>query len=109
VKDHARLIRKKYKILSPHLNERSRRLFAAIEASSIGYGGISVVSRSINISRRAIHVGLRESSQKRKSIERIRSPGGGRKLAIINNPKLLKELECLVEPLSRGDPMSSLR
>jgi len=109
VKNHARLIKNKYKILSPHLNERSRRLFAAIEASSIGYGGVSLVSRSINISRRAIHVGLREISQKKKSVERIRSPGGGRKLAVINNPTLLKELEGLVEPLSRGDPMSSLR
>lgn len=109
MKNHARLIKNKYKILSPHLNERSRRLFAAIEASSIGYGGVSLVSRSINISRRAIHVGLREISQKKKSVERIRSPGGGRKLAVINNPTLLKELEGLVEPLSRGDPMSSLR
>lgn len=109
MKDHARLIKKKYKILGPHLNERSRRLFAAVEASSIGYGGVSVVSRVTKISRRAIHVGLKEISEKTGSVERIRSPGGGRKLAIINDPKLLEELECLVEPLSRGDPMSAIR
>lgn len=109
VKDHARLIKKKYKILSPHLNEKSRRLFAAVEASSIGYGGVSVVSRVTKISRRAIHVGLREINEKSDSAERIRSPGGGRKLATKNDPNLLKELESLVEPLTRGDPMSTIR
>ena len=103
------LVSKKYKILSPHLNERSRRLFAAVEASSIGYGGVSVVSRVTKISRRAIHAGLKEIGGKSKSPERIRLPGGGRKPATINNPKLLKELESLVEPLSRGNPMSALR
>lgn len=109
MKDHASLIRRKYKILSPHLNERSRRLFAAVEASSIGYGGVSVVSRVTKISRRAIHVGLKEISEKSHSSERIRSEGGGRKLATVNNPKLLKQLESLVDPLSRGDPMSAIR
>ena len=80
-----------------------------MEASSIGYGGVSVVSRITNISRRAIHVGLKEISHKSESPERIRRLGGGRKLATVNNPELLKELEGLVEPLSRGDPMSALR
>ena len=70
--DHARLIKKKYKILAPHLNEKSRRLFAAVEASSIGYGGVSIVSRVTKISRRAIHVGLNEISEKSDSAERIR-------------------------------------
>lgn len=109
MKDQARLIRKKYKILSPHLNERSRRLFAAVEASSMGYGGISIVSRATKISRRAIHVGMTEIGQKGGAAERVRSPGGGRKKAVVNNPKLLKELESLVEPVCRGDPMSTLR
>ena len=107
--DHARLIKKKYKILAPHLNEKSRRLFAAVEASSIGYGGVSIVSRVTKISRRAIHVGLNEISEKSDSAERIRSPGGGRKLATQNDPELLKELESLVDPLTRGDPMSTIR
>lgn len=109
MKDSANIVRKKYKILSPHLNERSRRIFAAVEASSIGYGGVSLVSRVTKISRRAIHVGLKEIRLKSKSPERIRLPGGGRKLATVNNPKLLMELESLVDPLSRGDPMSVLR
>jgi len=109
MKDKANLIRKKYQLLPPHLNERSRRLFAAVEAASLGYGGVSWVARVTKISRRAIHGGLKEISLKRQSPERIRVPGGGRKLATVNHPQLLKELEGLVEPLSRGDPMSALR
>lgn len=102
-------IRKRYKILQPHLNERSRRLFAAMESSSLGYGGISIVSRAMKISRPAIHAGLKEISKKNYLLGRIRSPGGGRKSAIVKDPKLLKKLELLVEPLSRGDPTSAIR
>jgi len=110
VKDRVRLIRKKYKILSPHLNERSRRLFAAVEAQALGYGGISTVARITKVSRRAIHVGLREITDGRGRFpQRIRSIGGGRKKATWKDPSLPKELESLVDPLTRGDPISALR
>ncbi len=91
------------------MNEKSRRLFAAVEASSIGYGGVSVVSRVTKISRRAIHKGLKEISDKSKQTSRIRKPGGGRKQATAIDPKLLVRLESLVEPLTRGDTMSPIR
>jgi len=110
VKDSERLIRKKYKVLAPHLNERSRRLFAAVEAQALGYGGVSVVAKITKVSRRAIHVGLREIKDgSARSTDRIRSAGGGRKSAIEKDPELPKQLESLVDPLTRGDPMSSLR
>lgn len=105
-----KIILKKYKILAPHLNERSRRLFAALEAQALGYGGVSLVSKATKISRRAIHVGLREiSGGKKTSVDRIRMEGGGRKSAEFNDPGLSKKLESLVDPLSRGDPTSALR
>lgn len=104
------IVRNKYKILAPHLNERSRRLFAALEAQALGYGGISTVSKATKISRRAIHVGLREITKGKKiSVDRIRAVGGGRKTSEFNFPGLSKELESLVDPLSRGDPTSALR
>ena len=40
---------------------------------------------------------------------RIRQPGGGRKKLWIKVPEILCELEGLVDPDSRGDPMSPLR
>ena len=76
----------------------------------LGYGGISLVARATTISRRAILVGLREISAGAVLPEgRIRKPGGGRKSAVHHQPDLPKKLESLVEPLTRGDPMSPLR
>ena len=53
-------IRQRFSDLAPVLNERERRLWAAAEARSLGYGGISLVAHLTGVSRRAIHVGLKE-------------------------------------------------
>ncbi|MBN2456002.1 MAG: hypothetical protein JXB29_05620 [Sedimentisphaerales bacterium] len=45
------IILEKYQMLAPELNERALRLFAAAEALSFGWGGISLVSRALEISR----------------------------------------------------------
>lgn len=107
-------LRHRFKQLSPHLDERVRRLWAAAEAESLGFGGAVAVERCTGVSRRAIRVGCRELAQqpKRKSqsaAPRIRRPGGGRKKATEKNPRLLGELLALVEPATRGDPENPLR
>jgi hypothetical protein len=109
VKDIGNSLKRKYRVLAPHLNERSRRLFAAVEAKEIGYGGISLVSEITKISRKTIHVGLREISEGAKEVEGIRRPGGGRKSAAVKDPELESALESLVDPLTRGDPESPIR
>ena len=79
------IIHKKYKQLSPYLNEASLRIWAAAEAQSWCHGGISSVSRATGVSRTTIYVGIREleqpqpSTSSRSSNARIRQPGGGRK------------------------------
>ncbi|MFH2013753.1 MAG: ISAzo13 family transposase [Patescibacteria group bacterium] len=104
------IIRQKFKSLSDHLNEQTRRIWAATEAKAIGYGGISTVARATKVSRRAILVGIREIKNKIILQEgRVRKFGGGRKSAIYHQPTLKKQLENLVEPLTRGDPTSPLR
>jgi transposase len=103
-------IRQKYKFLSTHLNERTRRIWAATEAKAIGYGGTSLIARATNISRRAILVGIREIESKRLlPAGRVRKGGGGRKSVVYHQPIILEKLEKLVEPLTRGDPKSPLR
>lgn len=103
-------IRQKFLALGSFLNERTRRVWAATEASSLGYGGASLVARATKISRRAILSGQREIKTGNVLPEgRIRRPGGGRKSAVEHQPNLPKKLESLVEPLTRGDPMSPLR
>jgi len=93
------------------LNERERRLWAAVEAKSLGYGGISAVARATGISRRAIHAGLQELGRLSFTgrFQRIRTIGGGRKPLVMTQPELPNALEALVEPTTRGDPESALR
>ena len=76
-------IRVKFRALASRLDEHTRRVWAATEASSIGYGGVSLVARATGISRRAISVGLREIKEGGILPEgRVRRQGGGRKSAV---------------------------
>ena len=103
-------IREKFRSLASRLDEHTRRIWAATEASAHGYGGISLVARATGISRRAILVGLREiTSRNILPGGRVRRPGGGRKSGVEHQPDLPEKLEGLVEPLTRGDPESPLR
>ena len=105
-------IRQRFEGLASTLDERQRRLWAAAEARAWGYGGVSLVSRSTGISRRAIHVGLHElqAGPAAASIaHRVRRPGAGPKRLTAMQPGLLAALDALVEPTSRGDPESPLR
>jgi hypothetical protein len=104
------LVREKYQMLSPLLNERTIRVFAAAEAKSLGHGGIAIVSRAIEISRDRILRGLEDlEANEILDPNRIRRPGGGRKKHVENYPTLIKDLEQLISPYTRGDPESPLR
>ena len=111
-----RRVGERFNLLKPVLDERLRRLLGAAEAKVLGHGGVTAVAKATGISRRALHVGLKEVdkgakalSDSNKSGNRIRKEGGGRKKSIDQSPLLLKELEKLVEPMTRGDPDSPLR
>jgi transposase len=107
--DEDSLRRRKAAIL-PHLDERQRRLFAAAEAKAAGYGGIAAVSRVTRIAASTIGRGLKElEAPAPPSPGAVRRPGGGRKSLSATNPRLLEDLNGLVEPSARGDPMSPLR
>lgn len=102
-------VRRKLESLWPHLNERSRRMLAAAEATQLGYGGVSLVSRACGLSRVTIMKGIQELDAPALAPERIRRSGGGRRSLIAHDPQLPALLEALVEPLTRGDPESPLR
>jgi transposase len=95
--------------LFPLLTERQRRLAAAADARALGYGGISRVARATGMSRVTIHQGLAELDRGELPPERSRRAGGGRKKLAERAPSALKHLQALVDPSSRGDPMSPLR
>jgi len=107
-------VRQRFSRISGALNERLRRLLAAVEAETFGYGGVSIVARATGVSRRAITAGLAELKSGKieaaeKTSERIRVPGGGRKKASLIDVTLQKDLDSLIAPLTLGDPQSTLR
>ena len=108
-------IREKYQALSPLLHEKARRCWAACEALSLGYGGISLVAAATRLSRPTIRRGIAEiragdlgRDEPRATDARIRRPGGGRHSLAEADPRLLRDLKGLVDPATRGDPMSPL-
>ena len=102
-------LQNKFRLLWPHLDERTRRMVAATEARQIGYGGISKVSRYCGLSRVTITKGIRELEEEPLTGGRIRRPGAGRPTILKQDPELAQSLEMLIEPTTRGDPESPLR
>jgi hypothetical protein len=102
-------LKRKFRQLWPHLNERAKRLVAAEEALRLGFGGISLVSRACGLSRITITKGIGELDARPLAEGRIRREGAGRPPLILQDPDLLEALEALVEPSTRGDPQSPLR
>ena len=97
--------------LLPRLNERDRRLALATEAKSWGRGGITAVHQATGASRTTIRRGMTElaDNSAKRSPDRVRAPGGGRKKAEVADPELVDSLDGLIEPETRGDPESPLR
>jgi Rhodopirellula transposase DDE domain len=103
-------IRKKWQAVGPTLGERDARLWAAAEARAVGRGGVSVVARATGMARTTIRRGVRELDAPRVLAPgRSRRPGGGRKQLSATHPGLFEMLDDLVDPSTRGDPMSPLR
>ena len=102
-------LRAKHAALGLYLNERQRRLLAAADAQMLGRGGIVTMSRVTGLSRTTLHKGLKELKGDEVPLERVRKAGGGRKRKAEQDPGLAKDLELLVDPVTRGDPMSPLR
>jgi transposase len=103
-------VTQRYAALSPHLDERKRRLMVAAETVALGPGSLAAVSRATGIARTTIMRGIKELDRPVEiAEERVRRPGAGRKRAVDKDPTLRSDLERLVEPGSRGDPESPLR
>jgi transposase len=95
--------------LSPHLDERQRRLLAGAYARAWGRGGIRAVAQAAGIREGTVARGARELAAGVEPSGRVRAPGAGRKRSRERDPGLLPALLALIEPEERGDPMSPLR
>ena len=106
-------IGEKYNAMAFGLSEAGRRRWAAVEARAIGRGGVSIVSRATGMSRGTVYAGLSAlEDPERVEIEGnggSRISGGGRKKLEQVDVGLVRALDRMVDPATRGDPMCPLR
>ena len=95
--------------VTPHLDERQNRLLAGAQARALGRGGVVAVARAADMSRSTVQSGAREVDEGAKPTDRVRRPGAGRPRLIDKDPNLMAELDDLVSPEARGDPVSPLQ
>jgi hypothetical protein len=107
-------VRTKFQLLQPPMTERLRRQWAACEAQTLGRGGVTLVAQATGLSRTTIWAGRKELHRRARqpqddlTPERVRAPGGGRRLVEDDDPTLRTALLALVEASTRGDPQSPL-
>ncbi len=98
-----------FEIVLPHMNELQRRVVAGAAAQMLGRGGKSAVAVASGLSRTTVTKAEGEVASGIEPSSRLRAVGGGDKQKIDKLPGLLETLDELVNPDTRGNPMSLLR
>ena len=101
-------IRQRWEAVGSKLDERGRRLFAACEVRSAGWGGLATVSRITGLARSTINRGEDDLDGEPLPRGQVRRAGGGRRAVSENDPGLVPALKRLVDPATLGDPMRPL-
>ena len=101
---------RRYAALRPHLSEFERRLWLGVEAAELGSGGVAVVAEATGVAADTVRRGRKEADDRTDpGVGRSRRSGGGRKRAESHDAGLAAAFEALIDPVTRGDPMSPLR
>lgn len=105
------VVASKFEAIAPYLDERQQRLWVGVEARAWGRGGISAIARATGMSRARVSRAVKELDGPAEALPagRVRRPGAGRKPITETDPGLSEALEALVDPVTRGDPMSPLK
>jgi transposase len=104
------ILKEKYNTIQSCLNEKGKRLWAAVEASAYGRGGFNAVCLATGLSTATLAKAVKELQEATYSeTAKVRASGGGRKKLSKKHPELLDALEKLVDPTAKGDPESHLR
>jgi transposase len=96
-----------FDLVLPHLNERQRRVLAGAAAEMLG--NKTMVAQAAGMSRNTVIKAEAEVAAGMEPQERQRPPGAGQKSITEAQPGILQDLDLLVHPGTRGDPMSLLR
>src|SRR6266511_4164002 len=101
---------RRFEVVRPHLSELQRRLWLGAEAAELGAGGVALVAQAVGVAPDTVRRGRAEAQElDATTVVRSRRRGGGRKRAEEHDPGLVAALEALIDPVTRGDPMSPLR
>jgi transposase len=98
-----------FETVLPHLNEVQRRVVAGAMAAGLGRGGKSAVAAASGMSRNTVIKAQHEVEAGIEPSTRLRAVGGGEIRAEDKQPGLLVALDELINPDTRGNPMSLLR
>jgi hypothetical protein len=106
-----RKVKQDFDRIAPFLDEKTSRLYVANQALSIGRGGKMIVSKALDISRVRINNGIKELLGQKPiaANEKKRRAGGGRKSLDIHHPDIKEQIESIISPYTRGDPMNPLK
>jgi hypothetical protein len=103
------MISARFALIRPHLDERQRRMWLGVEAHARGSAGVAVVAAATGTDVKTVRRGRDEAVAGVVPDGRVRGAGGGRPSLVDLDARLLPALEALVDPETRGDPMSALR
>lgn len=108
--DLAESTARRYEVLAPYLSEFQRRLWLGAEARELGPSGVALVADATGVAPGTVRRGRDEAENGVGLAEgRSRRPGGGRKRAEVHDSGLAADFDALIDPSTRGDPMSPLR
>jgi len=108
--DLADSVARRYAVLRPHFSEFQRRLWLGAEAAELGPGGVAIVAEATGVAADTVRRGRKEAEGgTAPGLGRSRRAGGGRKRAEAHDEDLVATFESLIDPVTRGDPMSPLR
>jgi DDE family transposase len=97
-------IRYRWETVGRQLDERGRRMLAAAEVRTAGWGGLAAVSRITGLARSTINRGEDDLEAAPLPRGQVRRAGGGRKAVSEQDRLLIPELKRLIEPATLGDP-----
>jgi len=99
---------RRYAVVRPYLTEFQRRLWLGAEAAELGLSGVALIAEATGAA--TVRRGRSEAAEgKAPTVGHSRRPGGGRKRAESHDPLLVSAFESLLDPATRGDPVSPLR
>lgn len=88
------------------LNERDKRIYAAIEAKKMGRGGINYISQILKCDKDTVSRGLNELESNVLETTRVRKEGGGRKCCMDTISNIDDVFLDVVKDNTAGDPMN---